>query len=67
MSRRRRSYTRASSVVTRNAETGEVLGVEPAYDVEKHTKLIATGTYSTVNPASRARKRRQHIDNERRA
>lgn len=66
MSRRRASYTRASKVTVRKVGTDEALRVEEAYSPNQYQSVVRNGN-KDANPENRARKRRQHIDNGRRA
>lgn len=60
MSPRRRNYTRASKVITRDASTGEVLGIDPSYDPAEHG-LIVKGGNDISDASRRATKRREYV------
>lgn len=59
VSRRRRNYTVASKVQTRDASTGELLAVTPAYDPAIAGAIIRGGNAKS-DATSRAKKRRNH-------
>lgn len=59
MSRRRRAHTPASRVITRKAETGEVLSVDPAYGPSVLDAIVERGNAKT-DASARARKRRAY-------
>lgn len=62
MSRRKHSYTPASRVITRDAETDKVIAVDPAYEPSQHKKIVLNG-HDNSDPTLRARKRRGHNRN----